>query len=178
MVTGQTIALHPFDRPHLERTRAWVNDPELSRLLGRPARSPTTSTRHGSGRCRTARRPSISPSRPTPTGGTSATSGCARSIGGTGPASCGSSSATPPAWGAASAARRSPCSAPTASSASTCTRSGPTCWASTRARCGPEKAGFAVEGVLKEDRWDGDRTVTSTCWGGSGETARARPCDL
>ena len=35
MVTGQSVSLHPFDRPHLERTRAWVNDPELSRLLGR-----------------------------------------------------------------------------------------------------------------------------------------------
>jgi RimJ/RimL family protein N-acetyltransferase len=35
MVTGQRISLHPFDRPHLERTRAWVNDPQLSRLLGR-----------------------------------------------------------------------------------------------------------------------------------------------
>lgn len=35
MVRGRMISLHPFDRPHLERTRAWVNDPEVSRLLGR-----------------------------------------------------------------------------------------------------------------------------------------------
>lgn len=35
MVAGELVVLRPFDRPHLERTRAWVNDPEISRLLDR-----------------------------------------------------------------------------------------------------------------------------------------------
>jgi RimJ/RimL family protein N-acetyltransferase len=29
------LALRPFDRKHLDQTRAWVNDPELMRLLDR-----------------------------------------------------------------------------------------------------------------------------------------------
>ena len=35
MVTGRTISLRPYDRTHLSRTREWVNDPEISALLGR-----------------------------------------------------------------------------------------------------------------------------------------------
>ncbi|HKI37235.1 MAG TPA: GNAT family protein [Gemmataceae bacterium] len=35
MLTGTIVALRPFDRRHLERTRDWVNDPELARLLDR-----------------------------------------------------------------------------------------------------------------------------------------------
>jgi RimJ/RimL family protein N-acetyltransferase len=35
MVTGELVSLRPFDRSHLEQTRLWVNDPETSRLLGR-----------------------------------------------------------------------------------------------------------------------------------------------
>jgi RimJ/RimL family protein N-acetyltransferase len=35
MIRGVTVALQPFDRPHLERTRTWINDPEISSLLGR-----------------------------------------------------------------------------------------------------------------------------------------------
>lgn len=38
MLTGATVTLRPFDRRHTERTRAWANDAELARLLdrGRP----------------------------------------------------------------------------------------------------------------------------------------------
>jgi RimJ/RimL family protein N-acetyltransferase len=35
MIPGPTVSLRPFDRGHLGRTRDWVNHPELSRLLGR-----------------------------------------------------------------------------------------------------------------------------------------------
>ncbi len=35
MVTGPTVSLCPFDRSHLDKTREWVNHPEISRLLGR-----------------------------------------------------------------------------------------------------------------------------------------------
>ena len=35
MITGSIISLRPFERRHLDKTRAWINDPELSRLLGR-----------------------------------------------------------------------------------------------------------------------------------------------
>lgn len=34
-MAGQTIVLRPFERRHLEATRAWANDPELMRLLDR-----------------------------------------------------------------------------------------------------------------------------------------------
>lgn len=35
MITGQSLVLRPFERRHLERTRSWTNDPDLMRLLGR-----------------------------------------------------------------------------------------------------------------------------------------------
>ena len=35
MITGQTISLRPLERRHLVETRAWANDPELARLLDR-----------------------------------------------------------------------------------------------------------------------------------------------
>jgi diamine N-acetyltransferase len=35
MIVGQTIALRPLERRHMERTRAWANDPELMRLMDR-----------------------------------------------------------------------------------------------------------------------------------------------
>lgn len=35
MICGQTIALKPFESKHVDRTREWVNDPELARLLDR-----------------------------------------------------------------------------------------------------------------------------------------------
>lgn len=35
MLTGELVSLRPFDRGHLEQTRLWINDPEISRLLGR-----------------------------------------------------------------------------------------------------------------------------------------------
>ncbi len=35
MITGHTIVLRPFERRHMEETRAWANDPELMRLLDR-----------------------------------------------------------------------------------------------------------------------------------------------
>ncbi len=35
MMTGHTIVLRPFERRHLEQTRVWANDPELMRLLDR-----------------------------------------------------------------------------------------------------------------------------------------------
>lgn len=35
MMTGEQIRLAPFERRHLDQTRAWVNDPELARLLDR-----------------------------------------------------------------------------------------------------------------------------------------------
>lgn len=35
MISGQTISLRLLERRHLEQTRAWANDPELSRLLDR-----------------------------------------------------------------------------------------------------------------------------------------------
>jgi RimJ/RimL family protein N-acetyltransferase len=35
MITGQNVSLKPFERRHLEKTRAWANDPELARLLDR-----------------------------------------------------------------------------------------------------------------------------------------------
>ncbi len=34
-MTGRTVSLRPFDRRHLAKTRDWVNDPEISALLGR-----------------------------------------------------------------------------------------------------------------------------------------------
>lgn len=34
-MTGHTIVLRPLERRHLEQTRAWANDPELMRLLDR-----------------------------------------------------------------------------------------------------------------------------------------------
>lgn len=44
MLIGQTISLRPFERRHLEKTRTWVNDPELARLLNRSR--PVTETEH------------------------------------------------------------------------------------------------------------------------------------
>lgn len=35
MIVGATVALRPFDRRHLDATRAWVNDPEHAALLDR-----------------------------------------------------------------------------------------------------------------------------------------------
>jgi RimJ/RimL family protein N-acetyltransferase len=35
MVEGDLVVLRPFDRPHLDQTRRWVNDPEIARLLDR-----------------------------------------------------------------------------------------------------------------------------------------------
>ncbi len=35
MIPGKKISLRPLDRSHLDSTRAWANDPELMRLLGR-----------------------------------------------------------------------------------------------------------------------------------------------
>lgn len=35
MISGQMISLRPLEGRHLEQTRAWANDPELSQLLGR-----------------------------------------------------------------------------------------------------------------------------------------------
>ena len=35
MMTGHSIVLSPLERRHLEATRAWANDPELMRLLDR-----------------------------------------------------------------------------------------------------------------------------------------------
>lgn len=35
MISGKRISLHPLERRHLEKTRAWANDPELMRLLNR-----------------------------------------------------------------------------------------------------------------------------------------------
>lgn len=35
MVVGKVVSLRAFDRTHLEKTRQWVNDPELIRLLDR-----------------------------------------------------------------------------------------------------------------------------------------------
>ncbi len=35
MISGQIISLRPLERRHLERTRAWANDAELARLLDR-----------------------------------------------------------------------------------------------------------------------------------------------
>jgi UDP-4-amino-4,6-dideoxy-N-acetyl-beta-L-altrosamine N-acetyltransferase len=35
MISGRTISLHPLERRHLDRTRAWANDPELARLMDR-----------------------------------------------------------------------------------------------------------------------------------------------
>lgn len=35
MMTGHSIVLSPFERRHLEDTRRWANDPELMRLLDR-----------------------------------------------------------------------------------------------------------------------------------------------
>ena len=35
MMKGETILLRPLERRHLEKTRAWANDPELMRLLDR-----------------------------------------------------------------------------------------------------------------------------------------------
>lgn len=35
MIIGDAISLRPFDRAHFEKTREWANDPELIRLLDR-----------------------------------------------------------------------------------------------------------------------------------------------
>lgn len=35
MIRGERVSLCAFDRAHLDRTREWVNDPELALLLGR-----------------------------------------------------------------------------------------------------------------------------------------------
>lgn len=35
MIRGEIVSLHPLERRHLEATRAWANDPALARLLGR-----------------------------------------------------------------------------------------------------------------------------------------------
>jgi RimJ/RimL family protein N-acetyltransferase len=35
MLSGERVILAPLDRCHAERTRAWMNDPHLSWLLGR-----------------------------------------------------------------------------------------------------------------------------------------------
>src|SRR5258708_1147608 len=35
MIDGQGVSLRPFERRHLDRTRQWANDPELARLLDR-----------------------------------------------------------------------------------------------------------------------------------------------
>jgi RimJ/RimL family protein N-acetyltransferase len=35
MITGDSIRLAPFERRHLDATRVWVNDPGLARLLDR-----------------------------------------------------------------------------------------------------------------------------------------------
>jgi UDP-4-amino-4,6-dideoxy-N-acetyl-beta-L-altrosamine N-acetyltransferase len=35
MITGETISLRPLELRHLEKTREWANDPELMRLLNR-----------------------------------------------------------------------------------------------------------------------------------------------
>lgn len=35
MITGTQVTLRPLDRRHLELTRAWANDPELSRIMDR-----------------------------------------------------------------------------------------------------------------------------------------------
>jgi RimJ/RimL family protein N-acetyltransferase len=37
MSAVDTVALRPFERRHLQRTLAWANDPEFARLLDRPA---------------------------------------------------------------------------------------------------------------------------------------------
>ncbi len=44
MIEGKTIRLLPLERDHLERTLAWVNDPELMRLLNRA--EPVSSEEH------------------------------------------------------------------------------------------------------------------------------------
>jgi len=44
MVTSERVSLSPFDRRHLDATRRWVNDPEISRLLGRAL--PVSDTEH------------------------------------------------------------------------------------------------------------------------------------
>jgi RimJ/RimL family protein N-acetyltransferase len=43
-LTALDVRLEPLDARHLERTLAWVNDPELSRLLDRAL--PVTATEH------------------------------------------------------------------------------------------------------------------------------------
>jgi RimJ/RimL family protein N-acetyltransferase len=35
MISGPNVRLRPFDRKHLDRTRAWANDPDLALLLDR-----------------------------------------------------------------------------------------------------------------------------------------------
>jgi UDP-4-amino-4,6-dideoxy-N-acetyl-beta-L-altrosamine N-acetyltransferase len=35
MIVGQTISLRPLERRHLDLTRAWANDPELARFMDR-----------------------------------------------------------------------------------------------------------------------------------------------
>lgn len=35
MLDGSVVSLRSFDRKHLDRTRSWNNDPEICRLLGR-----------------------------------------------------------------------------------------------------------------------------------------------
>jgi RimJ/RimL family protein N-acetyltransferase len=37
MIRGETVSLVPLERRHLETTRAWANNPELKRLLDRTA---------------------------------------------------------------------------------------------------------------------------------------------
>lgn len=38
MIAGQTISLQPFDSCHLDATREWFNNPEFARLLNRSRR--------------------------------------------------------------------------------------------------------------------------------------------
>jgi RimJ/RimL family protein N-acetyltransferase len=44
MMTGHSIVLRPLERRHLEQTRAWANDSELMRLLDRAR--PVSDTEH------------------------------------------------------------------------------------------------------------------------------------
>lgn len=44
MTSGETISLRPLEPRHLEKTREWANDPELMRLLNRDR--PVSSSEH------------------------------------------------------------------------------------------------------------------------------------
>lgn len=44
MIAGETVSLRPLERRHLEKTRLWANDPELMRLLDRAR--PVSETEH------------------------------------------------------------------------------------------------------------------------------------